>query len=337
MLTKTRTRLLLAAGTTILFPFAAGNMDLHHGGLWILLGVNIAAYIVVAIMTVLTTLDIAGDTKLKHDFSNLSLWQRWRIAVRENAGWHIAAAAARTGLALSLANFLFVTYEGQGGFDGILGPFFYSSNRAVGFDYVQFETVIIGILTMVIFAFAETGLLVALTLAARRYVAQRWHVVMAVAAARVALIVAVVGVMLVVQSGYKTYESMQRSVPIYNASNVWLRDTNTYRGKLEFMHSLAFNVIDSGTMLGTDVMRPLGGVPCIQVSYGAYDSNNSYYSSSLCHSWDNRPFVLERLFIGWNALQVYAGLIALALWAAWKKPLVSLSRWQKHDEHPVIV
>ncbi len=173
-----RAMALACAFAAAFVPIATYITDDKRDWLWIHIGVNIAAYIAVALTTIYTTVHLTQQDHNKFSvpayWANNVVMRTWYLGVKKTWRWHVAAAVGRLGLALALAQHLhIVMINGPieyrvSQFQGILNQFmYYSYNTDVVTKPIvrsQWETTLIGLVVMCVFAVLETGSLTAFTL-----------------------------------------------------------------------------------------------------------------------------------------------------------------------------
>jgi len=256
-------RALALAGALVaaFVPIATYITDDKRGWLWIHIGVNIAAYIAVALTTIYTTLHLTQQDHNKFSvpayWANNVIMRTWYLGVSKTWRWHVAAAVGRLGLALALAQHVHIAHIWD--FQGIFAPFFYMSYGAESPESLlirsQWETTLVGFIVLCIFAVLETSVLSAFACLLHTIkIRSRWNP-LETALLRVAIIAGFIAIMAGVY--HISAQDKQEAIEKYN-----LQSPFAFNGELKEilkgLQRVAFTWLDDGTMMASDVMRPLG-------------------------------------------------------------------------------
>jgi len=304
---------LASAFAAAFVPIATYITDDKRDWLWIHIGVNIAAYIAVALTTIYTTVNLTQQDHNKFSvaayWANNVIMRTWYLGVSKTWRWHVAAAVGRLGLALALAQHVHIVmltgpieYRNSQ-FQGILSQFQYVGFNALTYSpeqmttfiqvHSQWETTLIGFAVLLGFAILETGLLTSWTLIACRITqGKNLSSILGTYFARLALVVFMIESMsFVQQSMYSEYHS-----PACNKVSF----ANECSGQFKEWHKKAFTWLDNGTMLATWIMRPMShagfNYACVEVEAGTAFRTD-------CLQYNNRLFVFTDFL---TALMSYA-------------------------------
>jgi hypothetical protein len=319
---------LASAFAAAFVPIATYITDDKRDWLWIHIGVNIAAYIAVALTTIYTTVNLTQQDHNKYHvpayWANNVVMRTWYLGVSKTWRWHVAAAVGRLGLALALAQHVTRLIYAPGpiagvDFEGIVAPFL-DIHAWNGYEKVfmvsQWETTLIGLCLLVCLAALETGLLSAFTLIGHAV----WK--------RQAVLTAVVlraGIVLVLIGGMAGIHSLFNPSSGYGAG--YDRKVSPPYREMRVQNSLkewfwiGFSWLDNGTMIATWVVRPAGSV----------DLNHPYCQTeeselnSICVPVDNRAMVALDILRAVVSGVTYIAGIALSLLVA--------QRWTRLQEY----
>jgi hypothetical protein len=299
-------------------PIATYITDDKRDWLWIHIGVNIAAYIAVALTTIYTTVSLTQQDHNKYRvpayWANNVVMRTWYLGVSKTWRWHVAAVVGRLGLALALAQYLHIIIinDGPNGdFRGILAPFFYWSHTFYPPQAIspQLETAMIGFIVLVGFAYLETALIAAFTLLGYTIEKRTYKAVIVALALRAVIILVIIGMMSC----------------IYTFTKMVGKDDTSYRTELlkdnlRQVHKVAFTLLDNGIMLSTWIMRPVGE----NISHACFDWVTGSIPS-LCAAYDNRALVAFDGLMGLFAFLSYVLMISLCL------PLAQYLHWRREQ------
>jgi hypothetical protein len=289
-------------------PIATYITDDKRDWLWIHIGVNIAAYIAVALTTIYTTISLTQQDHNKYRvpayWANNIIMRTWYLGVSKTWRWHVAAAVGRLGLALALAQHLHIIDQKLGqDFEGIVAPFRYGSHSPGVMDASfhvppQWETILIAGIVLIVFALIETVLLSSFSLLGYSLWGTRGRSLLTGVALRLGTLVLLIGIMAITHKLFNPLAGDYKydyDVTLY-AAQIQLRD----------LHTLAFTWLDDGTMLSVVIMRPVHE----QLNYAC-----RYFPpvpSSICH-YDNRPLIVAEMLYGLTAAVIYGFVILICL------------------------
>jgi hypothetical protein len=334
MLAKLRALALILAFIAAAVPSFMYITDANRDWLWLHIGINIFAHIMVALTTIQTTLDVAGRAKHKLPvparFEHNPILAKWWTAVCLSWRWHALAALARVGLAHALAQHLHIIHQTMNDFQGILSPFFTVTHFYVGDLEVrsQWITSVVAGMLLLIFGLAETGFISAATLL---FKPNKSHFlqVKGIIFLRSALILAVIGIMLIAQKTYKSAEGEICSgicctgwygpcgpFSDVNKTEEMFSEYNQLRQNvflpLKTAHRIGFTLLDNGTMMAAETMLPIGEDISFYQCYERDQNGN-------CIAKTNLPHVLNKLALSMGGLSLYAALTAFCLWLAQRR------------------
>lgn len=204
--------------------------------------------------------------------------------------WHVFLIPAKMSLALGFMEWLNVgRYYTTA---TILKPYFYLSGAAP--IYPQWETLLIGIIVVILFSLLESGIIAALTILP----IHPSRVLML----RLLIALSVIGVM----SQYQISLPQVSHIPYTSCHYIDSINCNTWkpsrRARLigETIETGFFTLNDMGTLLAANIMRP----PVF--AYRCCQENGSWYVH-------NRPFVARQLVAGLLGVLVYMATIFTVL------------------------
>ncbi len=311
MLAKLRLLALILALIAATIPSSIYITDKNRDILWILIGVNIFVYIMVALTTIQTTLDVAGRDKQKLPvparFENNPILAKWWVAVRLSWRWHAVAALARLGLAHGLAQHIHSIRQTWNDFQGIISPFFATTYYGEYPVWIRshWSQVIIAIVILIFFSAAETGFITSLTLTLKTHI-HRATQILKVVLLRGGLIVGIILTMVVVQGIYKYLDKeLPMRVYSYNDESA-LQQLQFMRqyllNPLKIGHGIVFNLLDNGTMMAAEIM--------------IMEDENLYRSPTTCSEYNDEPqpriFCTQRDRILRSILFSFLGLLLYA-------------------------
>jgi hypothetical protein len=267
---------LASAFAAAFVPIATYITDDKRDWLWIHIGVNIAAYVAVALTTIYTTISLTQQDHNKYRvpayWANNVVMRTWYLGVKKTWRWHAAAAVGRLGLALAVAQHVHSTTAwGSYTFYGILSRFYYSSGVYITGPYEpsahdwmlvrsEWFTVIFSFVILIGFAWLETGLLSAFALMSRSFAGKNPSAIAYAALGRLCLIIAFISIMSFVLdstraigANYYKHYSENRFV---EANRTWRQIA--YRDEFKHWFEVAFPWLDDGTMVAAQLLRPLG-------------------------------------------------------------------------------
>jgi hypothetical protein len=299
-------------------PIATYITDDKRDWLWIHIGVNIAAYIAVALTTIYTTVNLTQQDHNKFSvpayWANNVVMRTWYLGVSKTWRWHVAAAVGRLGLALALAqhvhiNFIFNDHGSAGDFRGIVAPFFYWSAYSPQATFPQLETLALALMFLIGFAYLETALLAAFTLLGYGIQNTTYKAVTVSLVLRAGIILLIIGMM----SGVYTFVQMQSKGDISYRTGI-------LKENLKQLHKVAFTWLDNGTMLSTVMIRPVG-----EETFHACIERAPGFSVRVCAAYDNRPLVAFDALTGLFTSLSYVLMISLCL------PLAHYLHWRREQ------
>jgi hypothetical protein len=312
-------------------PIATYITDDKRDWLWIHIGVNIAAYIAVALTTIYTTVNLTQQDHNKFSvpayWANNVVMRTWYLGVSKTWRWHVATAVGRLGLALALAQHLNIFPMSASefllsDFRGIISQFYYFSHKdSVLVETLlirsQWETSAVSIIALCVFALLEAGLLAALSCLISTILSSSRKILI-VALLRLSMVFGFV----VIMSG--VYELSHMGDPIF---------THALKTSLRDSHRVAFAWLDNGTMMAADFLRPLGNISNADipgVHYGGWpkEVGNYVYGSSksgYIMEYDNRIQVLH------TVLRAFASYITYFLAIIASLQLAQYLHWRQEQ------
>jgi hypothetical protein len=292
-------------------PIATYITDDKRDWLWIHIGVNIAAYIAVALTTIYTTVHLTQQDHNK--FRVPAYWahnvvmRTWYLGVSKTWRWHVAAAVGRLGLALALAQHVHITMINgpieyrTSQFQGIFNQFRYYSYNSHTYSpeqmttfiqaHSQWQTVLIGFLVLCGFAILETGLLTTLTLTMCTIKRPLSSLIRALVL-RPTLVLVIFMSMTFIQYSIQHEDDRNLTEPYETNGSINLYyywHTEGYRYIFREWHKVGFTWLDNGIMLASWIMRPMTQSSHNYACIESVQINNVY---SECLQYNNRMYVL---------------------------------------------
>jgi hypothetical protein len=277
---------------SLLAAFAAAPIPLfiyitaeHANWLWLLIGVNIFAYLMVALTTIRITLDVAQREKQKSyvpaKWADNPTLSKWYTAVRLSRKWHVLAAVARIGLVLGVVEWLrtMPMQDLMYCLSTIARPYCYNSGKTP--VSLLNETVFIAICVQFLFSQAETRLLSALVLLLYKFIKK--GTVFVTLYLRLHL------------TAFFVLTVLWWSFRGVNADSLDYATRITQNRVITTVYTGIFTFFDNSVLLSANIMRPL----------------TEFF-------WDTRPFVARNIVAGLLGLLLYAGLTRGLLWLAQK-------------------
>jgi hypothetical protein len=295
--------------------------QMNRDWLWLMIGVNIFAYVMVALTTIQTTLDVAGRDSHKLPvparFEHTPILAKWWAGVRLTWHWHALAALARLGLAHGLAQHIHVIQQTMNDFQGIISPFFaatyYSLEGYYSTSRAYWLAGIIGGVVLVLISVAETGLITAMTLYMWKPKEHKSRLLIKTALLRLGLIIGLIVVMLGVQNVYKTIGRSGTASDDPAVRKQFSAASNFILPPLKVAHRIGFTLLDDGTMMASEIMVMHEGLP-MDLGCDLNLPRDTYVYSC----WQSGRIIHRLLFTG-GALLLYAALTGFCLWLAQRR------------------
>jgi hypothetical protein len=263
----------------------------------LMVAVVIFAYINVVLSTVHAAQPILSSEKAKIPLPrwlpDKPKYEKWWLLVRGTLKWHLLLIPPKMGLALGFVHWLHIGFGITAYASGLLNPYYYTSwNTSISPLYPQAETIIVGIVTIILFTVFELGLLSSIVISAQ---AKLINVIVK----KLVIIFLLIGI----STMFSTILWFKHSC-YYTNCRSYLYSNFSFSRRLDDTFIVATNSLsEQGVLLAANVMRPTG-----------YDSEFTAHWRNVIVSWDNRPFVARQIVAGLLGLLLYAGATWIVLW-----------------------
>lgn len=249
---------------------------------------------------------------------------QWWIAFRHTRRYQWWLVSPRLGLAYAFVQWLHVGVGYTVGANNTLlasiyRPYFYFSGSSVSI-YPQLDTVLIACIGILLFAFAEAGLVSALVLLSWNHPTPVVWGLLKVLLLRFTIVIGIFLLTGINDVIFRIEWYRPHCMDSSTSSCTSFDRQERYRWTIQRIRAWAtvttsINTgFDSGTLLAANIMRPIGE--------GTIFAHSSWEcANSVCHvtAWDNRPFVLRQVVAGLLGLLMYGGLTGGVLWLSSKR------------------
>ncbi|MCA9891876.1 MAG: hypothetical protein KC615_02770 [Anaerolineae bacterium] len=324
-----------AFGLTSLFTYyTADDSNLLLANVLVIM----LAHFMVAIGTIRTTLDLASgkrkNSALSPHVTSSTTWL-WKQAVKRAWPWHAALIVPKMGLSLAFVQFLYMLdapwrllgYDNWHLWavnlhqDSLLSPYVYRSmsdhiypSLTKAEMFPQWETLVLGIVLLILFAGANIALHTAFALALKRNRVFR-TATLAPIALRTMLVIVVCIIVVASVPFFRDITTNHERITCFKLTYRWYPDEQEeglYRwGEAahncgvasETLYPAGMTLGDHAILLAANIMRPIGEHSAFTAQYDQF--TDAYH-------YDNRPFVLRQMV----AAALGLGLYGLLTWGA---------------------
>lgn len=263
------------------------------------------ASLAVSIVSIQRMLALLGREKVKtpvpRRFENSKVLTDWWICFREARRWQLLMVLPRLGMAYGLMQWFHTQFPWSHRLHFFFHPYEYTSYGAGTWDarfivYPQIETIVFGMLFVLLFALAEAGLFSILTIQNHnQFDLQRFAIVNVLTQRIVIIVLASVLSPVISQMSVNIYNSLD-DTPFDQETTFGFYHFYLVRAFGETLHTAGFNLSDNGQLLAANMMRNPRGITM--------------------RRWDSRLFVLRQIVAGIGGLLLYGGIIGFNLWLA---------------------